>query len=99
MHEEVSEWVTRRAHEGHSVPVEFEQALAQAVLAALAGLGGLKQLLERDDVENIHIHGHDVVFLELADGRLEPWPYPVADSDAQLVEMLAIECGSHVSDG
>jgi pilus assembly protein CpaF len=89
VHEEVSEWVTRQAHQGHAVPVEFERTLVQAVLAALAGLGALKPLLEREDVENIHIHGNDRVFLELANGRLERWPYPIADTDAHLVEMLA----------
>jgi len=88
-HAEVAEWVARQAHEGRAVPIEYERALIQAVLAALAGLAGLKPLLERNDVENIHIHGHNVVILELADGRLERWPYPVADTDAQLVEMLA----------
>lgn len=87
---EVARWVHRQAEAGVSpLPVEQEQALVRAVLASLAGLGRLEELLRRGDVENIHVHGYDQVHLELADGRLERWPYPVADSDAALVEMLA----------
>jgi Flp pilus assembly CpaF family ATPase len=61
----------------------------EAVWAALFGLGALQPLLEREDVENIHIHGHDRIALELADGRVEWWPYPVAASDADLVRLIA----------
>ncbi|MFD8494889.1 CpaF family protein [Amycolatopsis sp. NPDC059657] len=88
--EEISAWVRRRAANGvPPVSVEFERRTARAVLAALSGLGVLDELLRRDDVENIHIHGCDQVWLELADGSLERWPYPVADTDAALTEMLA----------
>lgn len=88
--EEVSAWVGRQAERGVPPPsVETEQAITRAVLAALSGLGTIDELLARDDVENIHIHGYDRVFLELSDGRLERWPYLVADSDHALVEMLA----------
>ncbi|WP_084037444.1 CpaF family protein [Haloechinothrix halophila] len=88
--QEVADWVRRQAEAGVPPPsVEAEQALVRAVAASLAGLGALEELLERDDVENIHVHGHDRVFLELADGSMQRWPYPVADSDAVLVEMLA----------
>lgn len=69
--EEISAWVARTARAGlPPVSIAFERELAQAVLAALAGLGALKALLEREDVENVHIHGCDRVFLELADGHL-----------------------------
>ncbi|GAA3588343.1 ATPase, T2SS/T4P/T4SS family [Amycolatopsis ultiminotia] len=88
--DEVSTWVRRRAHAGHPpLPVEQEGRLTRAVMAALSGLGTLEELLEREDVENIHVHGCDHVLLELADGTIEQWPHPVADTDAELVEMLA----------
>lgn len=87
--DEVAAWVRRQAENGKPPPtVEAEQAITRAVLAALSGLGAIDELLARDEVENIHIHGFDRVFLELADGRLERWPYSIADSDHTLVEML-----------
>ncbi|SFO88526.1 CpaF family protein [Amycolatopsis rubida] len=88
--EEVAAWVVHRAADGQlPLSVEDECRLTRAVVAALSGLGALEELLERDDVENIHVHGCDRVLLELADGSIERWPYPVADTDADLVEMLA----------
>ncbi|QIZ37905.1 CpaF family protein [Saccharopolyspora sp. ASAGF58] len=87
--EEITAWAHERASRGDPpLSEQDERVLAAAVLAALAGLGGLQPLLERGDVENIHIHGHDQVFLELADGRLQRWPHAVAASDAELVELL-----------
>ncbi|KAA9159429.1 CpaF family protein [Amycolatopsis acidicola] len=88
--EEVAAWVQRRATAGQvPLPVEEERRLTRAVVAALSGLGTLEELLDRQDVENIHVHGCDNVLLELADGSIEQWPHPVADTDAELVEMLA----------
>ncbi len=86
----VGEWVRGRAHAGNPpLPMEEERRLTRAVVAALSGLGALEELLRREDVENIHVHGCDRVILELADGTMERWPHPVADTDAELVEMLA----------
>lgn len=88
--EEITAWVVRRAQAGHPpVSPAFERDLAQAVMASMSGLGALLPLLEREDVENIHIHGHDQVWLELADGSMQSWPYVVADSDATLTAMVA----------
>ncbi|NKQ51984.1 CpaF family protein [Amycolatopsis sp. K13G38] len=88
--EEVTAWVQRRAAAGQApLSVDDEQRLVRAVVAALSGLGALEELLEREDVENIHVHGCDHVLLELADGTIEQWPHPVADTDAELIEMLA----------
>lgn len=88
--EEVAAWVQRRAAAGQPpLRIDEEQRLVRAVIAALSGLGALQELLERTDVENIHVHGCDHVLLELADGSIEQWPHPVADTDADLVEMLA----------
>jgi Flp pilus assembly CpaF family ATPase len=88
--EEVEAWIGERAGRGLRLPsAEGERGLVEAVWAALFGLGALQPLLEREDVENIHIHGHDRVALELADGRVEWWPYPVAATDADLVRLIA----------
>ena len=53
----------------------------------LMGGGALVPLLEREDVENIHILGHDTVILSLADGRRIPGP-PLAGSEEELVMMI-----------
>ncbi|SDY01076.1 Pilus assembly protein, ATPase of CpaF family [Saccharopolyspora shandongensis] len=90
---EITAWAHDRASRGDPpLSVAEEQRLADAVLAAVFGLGQLQPLLELEDVENIHIHGHDRVWLELADGHLQRWPYPVADSDTELLEQLEAMC-------
>ena len=53
----------------------------------LMGGGSLTPLLDRPDVENIHILGHDRVVLSLANGQRIPAP-PVANSDEELVMMI-----------
>ncbi len=53
----------------------------------LMGGGALVPLLERADVENIHILGHDNVILSLADGRRIPGP-ALAGSEQELVMMI-----------
>lgn len=88
--QEVSAWVRTRATRGIPPPSSAdERRLAHEVLAALSGLGGLAPLLNREDVENIHIHGCDRVWLEHADGTVTCWPETVADSDAELLDLLA----------
>ena len=87
---EVEVWIADRAARGlPPLPQATEQGLIGAVWDAMFGLGALQPLLERADVENIHIHGHDRIALELADGSVEWWPYPVADSDEDLVALVA----------
>jgi pilus assembly protein CpaF len=84
----IETWTTGQTTAGQAVlGYEAERALAEAVTASLFGLGRLEPLLDREDVENIHIHGADRVVLQLADGTWETGP-PVADSDAELVELL-----------
>ena len=75
----------QRGHRPWSVPEEF--ALAEAVLAALFGLGRLQPLIEDPGIENIEVNGHDDVWLSYADGREERGP-TVADSDAELIQVL-----------
>lgn len=89
VHSEISAWVAERFVTGAApYSQQYERRIADAVLAALSGLGGLQPLLDRDDVENVHIHGHNRVFLELADGRITRWPHPVAETDGELLELL-----------
>ena len=64
-----------------------QQAMAEAIDAALFGLGRLQPLVDDDRVENIVITGHATVFLELVDGTVIPGP-PVADSDQELIDFL-----------
>ena len=64
-----------------------EIALADAVHAALFGVGRLQPLLDDREIENIDINGYDNVFIGYADGR-EVKGEPVADSDEELVELV-----------
>ena len=60
-------------------------AARQALLAELAGLGRLQPLLDDEQVNDIHVVGHNTVFVITDDGTKEPMP-AVADSDEQLIE-------------
>jgi pilus assembly protein CpaF len=68
---------------------EEEEELAEAVHAALFGVGRLQPLLENQDIENIDINGCDRVFLGFADGR-EAVGDPVAESDEELVDLIQV---------
>ena len=72
--------------------LDEEHALAEAVMAALFGLGRLQPLIDDPDVENIEVNGHDQVWVSYADGREEPGP-AVADSDEELIEILQLLAG------
>jgi pilus assembly protein CpaF len=64
-----------------------EQQLAHAVLDALFGLGRLQALVDDPDIENIDVNGCDRVWVTFADGQ-KVLVDPIADSDAELVEIL-----------
>ncbi|HSZ41308.1 MAG TPA: ATPase, T2SS/T4P/T4SS family [Trebonia sp.] len=64
-----------------------EEDLAEAIHAALFGVGRLQPLLEDQQVENIDINGYDRVFIGYADGR-EVMGDPVAESDEELIELI-----------
>lgn len=66
---------------------ELEDELAQAIHAALFGLGRLEPLLSDPDIENIDANGCDQVHVELTDGTVR-LAAPIADSDRDLVELL-----------
>ncbi|GAA1990490.1 CpaF family protein [Catenulispora subtropica] len=68
--------------------IEEAVALERAVTDALCAMGGLQPYLDMPDVENINATGHDQVFLRFADGRRERGATPVADSDADLIDLI-----------
>ena len=87
----------QRVHDGQQPwTVDEEYTLANAVMAALFGLGRLQPLIDDPDIENIEVNGYDEVWLSYADGREERGP-SVADSDAELVESLQL-LASHVGE-
>lgn len=84
----VADWADQQATSSGRTPTLEEEAwLADAVLASIFGLGRIQALVDDASVENIDIAGCDRVWLEYADGRIEPGP-PVADTDVELVETL-----------
>jgi len=86
----LTERATAQVRAGRPGPtVEEEHILAEAVMAALFGLGRLQPLIENPDIENIEVNGCDQVWLSYADGRVERGP-PVADSDEELIEILQL---------
>lgn len=85
---ELADHVTSLVHAGHPAPsIAEEDTLADAVFAAIFGLGRLQTLVDDPQVENIDVDGFDRVWVSYADGRIEPGP-PVAESDAELVETI-----------
>ena len=66
-----------------------EEDLAEAIHAALFGVGRLQPLLEDQNIENIDINGCDRVFIGYADGS-EVLGEPVAESDEELVELIQV---------
>src|ERR1700684_304618 len=66
-----------------------EEELAEAIHAALFGVGRLQPLLEDPQIEHIDINGCDRVFIGYADGR-EVMAQPVAESDEELVELIQV---------
>jgi pilus assembly protein CpaF len=68
---------------------QAEEDLAEAIHAALFGVGRLQPLLEDPQIENIDINGCDRVFIGYADGR-EVLAEPVAESDQELIELVQV---------
>jgi pilus assembly protein CpaF len=65
----------------------YRQQISKATFDQMFRLGRYQELIDDDGVENIHIHGHDLVFAEYSDGTMVQKP-PVASSDEQLMEDL-----------
>jgi Flp pilus assembly CpaF family ATPase len=83
----VRTFADEQAAAGTPITPAGEAALAGAVFDSIYGLGRLQPLIDDPEIEDIEIAGADVVWLTYADGRRLPGP-PVADSDAELVELL-----------
>ncbi len=66
---------------------EEDESEFRSQVRGVMGGGALVPLLEREDVENIHILGHDKVILSLANGDRIPGP-PLAASEEELVMMI-----------
>jgi pilus assembly protein CpaF len=88
----IAEALERRAtdalREGRPVTSAGEEdELSRAVFDALFRLNRLQRLLDDPSIENINANGADRVWVRYADGRREK-AAPIADSDAELEEML-----------
>jgi len=71
----LDEEARRATVDGLGAPNRTQQSrLGQAVFDALFRLGRLQPLVDDERVENIIIIGHDTVWLEYEDGRLERGP-------------------------
>jgi pilus assembly protein CpaF len=68
---------------------EVESRVARTVANALMGAGGLQPLLDNPRVEEITADGCDVVHVRLDDGTVERVA-PVADSDAEMVDLVRL---------
>jgi Flp pilus assembly CpaF family ATPase len=86
--DEVAGWVAAQAASGATaVSMAAEDALTDAVFAAIFGLGRLQPLLDDPLVENIDVDGCDQVWVSYADGHIGQ-ASPVADSDTELIEVI-----------
>lgn len=84
----VRAWIGDQAGSGrYMLTAELETRLVHAVYDERFGLGALQPLLEDPSIETIDVNGADQVWINYADGRKEQGE-PVADSDAQLVELV-----------
>lgn len=96
--EELQSWVYHRTSLGLAAPsMEDEDALIEAVLASLGGLGRLEPLLTRGDVEDIFFNGPAPVWLRLADGS-KVQADPIAKSNEELRNLLQ-QLGTTLGDG
>ena len=72
---------------GPLTTVDDDRAIADAVHAAIFGLGRLEPLITDPDLLEINVNGCDRVWLHHADGAVTAGP-PVADSDAELIDWV-----------
>lgn len=78
----------RRLREGRDpFSPETHQALHDAVLAHIYGLGELEALWTHPQVENIDANGPDDVFVTFVGGHKQRWT-SIADSDQEMLELI-----------
>jgi Flp pilus assembly CpaF family ATPase len=86
--DEVADWALQQAGLGRDTPgIDVEAEMAQAVFAAMFGLGRLQALVEDGTVENVDTNGCDEVWVERSGGVLEQGP-ALADGDRELIEQI-----------
>ncbi|SIQ63227.1 CpaF family protein [Micromonospora avicenniae] len=83
----VSEYADSVRRAGTPMPADEERNLLDQVTAELVGLGRLQTLLVDETIEEVHILGCDQVRITRHGGGSD-WAEPIADSDAELVEIL-----------
>ena len=87
--EELERLAADTYREGHSrLDAQVEAELAEAVFDRVHGLGRLQPYIDDPELANIHVNGFDNVWLVYRDGTKVRGD-PVADSDRELVEMIA----------
>lgn len=69
------------------IPDSLRSRLSRALFDAMFRLGRFQSLVDRSDVENIEIYGHDHVILEKTDGTFEE-AGAIAESDRDLIDFL-----------
>ncbi|MEY9855089.1 pilus assembly protein CpaF [Catenulispora sp. GAS73] len=72
---------------------EVTEQVVRSVADRLLGFGGLQRYLDLPGVEDIDVLGHDVVFVKYAGKRRERGPWPVAASDAELIDLVGTIAG------
>lgn len=70
-----------------SLDPDVEDEVAREAYARLFGLGRLQRYLDDTRITDVHVQGHDVVWVKQTDGTRRRAD-PVADSDEELVELL-----------
>jgi Flp pilus assembly CpaF family ATPase len=86
----VADWAQAQTVAGRPMPSALVQRqLARLVYDRRYGLGPLQPYLERPDVENIVVNGHDQSWITYTDGVKEAGP-PVAVDDNELVEWIQL---------
>lgn len=86
----VAEWVREQMQttgRDRRWSIRQQEQAAQAVFDQMFRLGRFQPLIDEEGVENVHINGHDEVWVELVGGRMERRP-AVAESDEQLMADL-----------
>ena len=85
----VSRYVRDEMSRGHAPPEgDFDARLVAAIDAAIWGAGELQELLDDPAIENIDINGCDGVWITYADGRGTVAGRPVAQTDAELIDIV-----------
>jgi pilus assembly protein CpaF len=85
---ELESEAARRIRENESrLTPDVEEEVATEAHARLFGLGRLQRYLDDPRVTDVHIQGHETVWVKHIDGSRHRGD-PVAESDAELVELL-----------